>query len=208
MTKPNKPHTSEPVEVVLHDVPFYTQQAKPDDGFTSSKDAEHWQIRGCGIASLRMVVAALTNRTQPQKTYAQLITEGVEQGAYLKGVGWIHASIAKMVESYGLSAQAKREATSETVAADIENGWLTIVSVTRCYQGGTPDPETGKIRTPGGHLIVAYGTRRNPNQELSQLICHHPSAVEKYNWPNNYVDIERFNASFSGHYIQIGPTAE
>lgn len=45
---------------VPYPIPFYTQGVDFTDdslqGFNSIQEAEHWQDRGCGIASVRMVI--------------------------------------------------------------------------------------------------------------------------------------------------------
>lgn len=46
---------------VSYPIPFYTQKVDFNDvnlqGFRSKEDAEYWQERGCGIASVKMIIS-------------------------------------------------------------------------------------------------------------------------------------------------------
>lgn len=97
------------------ELPFYTQRMTAEnwqaEGFPSLAEAESWSGRGCGIASLRMVLEDLGCTCGRQ---GEMISQGLAAGAYKEGVGWIHGKLAEMAGDYGVFGEAKRERTLRT----------------------------------------------------------------------------------------------
>lgn len=192
--------------MVSFTIPFYTQRVTEEswesDGFSDLEEGKSWEIRGCGIASLRMVLAGILVGTEipPQ---GQMIQKGLAAEAYQPGVGWIHWGLAKMAEEYGLFAIAHRGKTLEEVAAEMTANRPCILSVTPRFMGGQRTTD-GEIYPRGGHLVVAYGYEREEKGDLTAFFIHHPSCFSDGNWPSIRVPVEQLTASFSGNYIAIG----
>lgn len=189
-------------------VPFCTQRVTEDswqsDGFVSFQDGDSWQLRGCGIASLRMVVDAYLQQGCPNATcggQGSMIYKGVEKGAYKPGVGWIHKGLADMAEEYGLQGTAYRGKTAEQLAEEISKDHPCIVSVTPRFAGGTMNEKTGMPWSTGGHLVVVYGFETDDNGELCAFLTHHSSCFQESNTPDWRVGIDAFRASFSSNFI-------
>ena len=83
--------------IQLVNLPFYTQRMTAEnwqeEGFSSLAEAESWSGRGCGIASLRMVLDGLGCACGG---HWEMISKGLAVGAYKEGVGWIHGKLAEM----------------------------------------------------------------------------------------------------------------
>ena len=176
-----------------------SQIPQPGDGFPSEAEAEHWRLRGCGIACLRMVLDA---HAAPSETYWSLVTEGVERGAYCDR-GWIHQGLVDMAAQRGIPGRAYRRSQLTDVVDELESGRLVIASVSVCFRGGQTSP-TGDRYPSGGHLVLVTGVRRS-GSELEAFRVHHPSATPANNWANRWVDVPAVEASFSGNYLAFDP---
>ena len=76
---------------IQYDLPFYSQF----DDITSPV----WQPRGCGIASLAMIIEYYApGVTTPDA----LLQQGIVRGGYIDNVGWIHRDLAQLAEQYGI----------------------------------------------------------------------------------------------------------
>ncbi|WP_304509978.1 C39 family peptidase [Anaerotignum sp.] len=187
-------------------IPFYTQRVTEEswktDGFSDLQEGFSWNMRGCGIASLRMVIDGFLRQEGKLACEGQgaMIHKGLEQEAYKPGVGWIHQGLAKMAMEYGLLGTAHREKNVLDVGTEILAGNPCIISVSPRFAGGKPD-ENGNPYTKGGHLVVAYGCEFNEDGAPVAFLVHHPSCFLEYNWAAHWVPIEEFEASFSGNYI-------
>lgn len=99
------------------DVPFYSQ-------FADIKSLG-WQKKGCGIASLAMIIEFYKPKTV---LVEKLLKEGIAAGAYIKNAGWSHQGIALLAESYGLNgkaydlAQLKKEAAFAELKKILKEG--------------------------------------------------------------------------------------
>lgn len=185
---------------IVQRLPFYTQRMTEDnwrqEGFPSLAEAESWTMRGCGIASLRMVLEGLGCSCGGQ---GDMIARGLAAGAYKEGVGWIHWGLAHMAKDYGIFAEARRGQRPEDIQDALEQGFLCIVSVTPFFQYGKERPEGG-IYGKGGHLIPVYGYGEDPGGRKTFLL-HHPSAFPEKNKADWEVSWEDFAPSFSGNMI-------
>lgn len=191
---------------VAYPIPFYTQMADFNDkdfqGFKSREEAEYWQCRGCGIASLKMIIDGFNRfrNMDDSLPYGSLIYKGDEDGAHCDA-GWIHAGLVKLAEDYDIQGQAHRNACAEDVQAEIENNRPCIVSVTPAFNGGKTD-ENGNVRRKGGHLIVVKGVVKE-NGVLTGFIVNHPSSFLPLNLESYFVNVEDFKNSFSGAFMSF-----
>lgn len=189
-------------------IPFYTQDVTEEswqsDGFESFSEGHDWRMRGCGIASLRMVVDAYLQQENPEATcggQGDMIHKGVEAQAYKAGVGWIHWGLANMAGAYDLWAEARREKTYLDVAEEISKNHPCIISVSPRFAGGEINPETEKPLSRGGHLVVAYGVLYDEAGQVTDFLVHHSSCFDGWDKPQWQVGLEAFTASFSGNFI-------
>ena len=192
-------------KVVAFPIPFYTQGVKEDtweaEGFTDFEDAKSWEQRGCGIASLRMIVDGFC----PSQTCGHqgvMIYRGVAAEAYKPGVGWIHRGLADMAATYGIRGVAYREKAIADVVGALRKDCPCILSVTPRYEGGKPDAD-GNIRPKGGHLVVAYGFEENEKGEVEAILTHHPSCFDEYSKAAWWVTAADMEVSFSGNFIMF-----
>ena len=143
--------------IQLADLPFYTQRMTAEnwqeEGFSSLAEAESWSGRGCGIASLRMVLEGFGCVCGRQ---GEMISKGLAAGAYKEGIGWIHGKLAEMAGNYGVFGEAKRGKTLADLQKDLENGFVCIASVTPYFRFGQQKPD-GSFYGKGGHLVPVYG---------------------------------------------------
>lgn len=110
-----------------------------------------WQNRACGIVALKIALAALGYQTHDVD---RMIQTGLEQNAYLPGIGWKHAELAKLSENY-----RAKGANYDWAALNPEEAWTKLTT----YLGQTPvlasihshfDPAS-----KDGHLIVLAGEK-------------------------------------------------
>ncbi|MDD3393965.1 MAG: C39 family peptidase [Anaerotignum sp.] len=187
-------------------IPFYTQRVTEEswetDGFLNLEEGLSWEMRGCGIASLRMIVDGFLQQEGKPSCEKQgaMIHKGLLQEAYKPGVGWIHQGLADMAAEYGLLGIANREKNALDIGAEISAGKPCMISVSPRFAGGKPD-EDGNPYQKGGHLVVAYGCELDEEGKPVAFLVHHPSCFLDYNWAAYWVSIAEFEASFSGNYI-------
>lgn len=195
---------------VTFSIPFYTQRVTEEswktDGFPSFQEGHLWEDRGCGIASLRMVLDGML-KEKTSLPQGSMIEKGLLMEAYKAGVGWIHQGLAKMAMDDGVFATAYREKTLEDVAQALRENRPCIISVTPRFVGGEEKPEGGTY-PKGGHLVVAYGYEAAEDGTLEAFLIHHPSCFLECNWADIRVPIEKLNASFSGNFIAFGEESE
>lgn len=187
-------------------IPFYTQRVTEEswksDGFLDFQEGLSWEMRGCGIASLRMIVDGfLQHMGKPScERQGEMIHKGLHQEAYKPGVGWIHQGLAKMASEYGIEGIAHRGKSALDVTGELLLGKPCMISITPRFDGGKPD-ENGISYGKGGHLVVAYGCEMDEEGKPVAFLVHHPSCFLEYNWVAHWVSTEKFEASFSGNYI-------
>lgn len=184
------------------ELPFHTQRMTAEnwqaEGFPSLAEAESWSGRGCGMASLRMILEGFGCACGGQW---EMISKGLAAGAYKEGVGWIHGKLAQMAVDFGVFGEAKRGKALDDLQKDLENGFVCMVSVTPYFRFGQPKPD-GSLYGKGGHLVPVYGCETEGGKAVSFLL-HHPSMYAACNVPRWAVAAEEFESSFSGNYIRF-----
>ncbi|WP_040950616.1 C39 family peptidase [Gorillibacterium massiliense] len=191
---------------VSYPIPFYSQRVDFNDvhlqGFRSIHEAEHWQVRGCGIASIKMVIDGFQKHRglKLSDPYGELVYKGVEKGAHCDR-GWIHKGLVKIANDYKVQGQAFRQSKVSDVLFELEKNRPCIASVTAGFTGGKINSD-GVVIPTGGHLIVVVGAVRD-NRVLKGFIVNHPSSAIELNWENHVVDIEDFKNSFSGAFMSF-----
>ncbi len=154
--------------IQLAELPFYTQRMTAEnwqaEGFSSFGEAESWSGRGCGIASLRMVLEGFGCACGGQ---GEMISKGLAAVAYKEGVGWIHGKLAEMAGDYGIFGEAKRGKTLADLQRDLEKGFVCIVSVTPYFRFGQQKPDGSFY----GRDIWCLFTAMKPKGERQLLFC-------------------------------------
>ncbi|OIO31587.1 MAG: hypothetical protein COZ49_02950 [Candidatus Yonathbacteria bacterium CG_4_10_14_3_um_filter_47_65] len=123
------------------DVPFYSQ-------FRDISDAE-WQKRGCGIASLAMLI----DFYKPGEVSADtLLDEGIASGVYQDGAGWKHQGLALLANDHSLRGVSYDLSSKDmdTAFAQLENALKDGPVIASVYY--TFDP-----KSPIPHLVVVSG---------------------------------------------------
>lgn len=179
---------------IIIETPFFSQKIDEDnfekDGFINLEQALHWQERGCGIVSLRMVITAL-NPNANLPNYKDLIDEGIGIGAYCSK-GWIHQGLLSLGKKYNINGTCYRNKSYLDIANSIKKGELCICSVSVCFNQ----------HKKGGHLIVVNGIKEKDNKIIGFFV-NHPSSVSEYNFKNKFISAEELHNSFSGNYISF-----
>jgi ABC-type bacteriocin/lantibiotic exporter with double-glycine peptidase domain len=81
---------------LIPNVPFYSQ--------FKDISSTAWQKKGCGIASLAMII----NYYKPQMVSVnKLLNQGIQAGAYLNNAGWIHSGLISLSNKYGMSGSTR-----------------------------------------------------------------------------------------------------
>lgn len=173
--------------LLLHDVKRFAQRFSDEEWAQGLSIQGHhagfWAERGCGVACLRMILHFFTGR---EEAYADLLAEGVGQGAY-GDRGWIHAGLAAMAQRRGIAARACAVQGAAELRAVLEHGPV-IASVTLGF------PEDGRR---GGHLVVVCGFEERHSRVV------HVRDPARWGESSSSVGEPRFLASFSGRVIRF-----
>ncbi len=117
-------------------LPFYSQ-------YLDIKNP-NWRGKACGIASLAMLLGGKVFNLD------DLYQKGLDEGAYLPGVGWRHAGLVSLAKDFGFKnsynldlAGDDMESALIKLKTELKNGPV-MVSVFSCYEHGHKE----------GHLVV------------------------------------------------------
>ena len=143
----------------IYNVPLRSQHLDITDSF--------WKQHACGIVSLGMVLAFYRKKFG---TYDHLLRQGIRMKIRKEGVGWIHAGLARLAQTYGLSA--KPYDWHRSLADD---AFLKLASL---LEYGPVIASIYKNFNPknSGHLIVITGYRdgyfyyNEPDSPLAKTI--------------------------------------
>ena len=95
-----------PISINVPNVPFYSQFL--------DIDRRDWQKKGCGIASLAMVI----DYYKPNAVSVnKLLALGISNGAYDYNAGWIHQGLISLAKTYGLDGTTYDLSKSSTSVA-------------------------------------------------------------------------------------------
>ncbi len=189
-------------QVIKLTVPYFSQRLDEhnfkQEGFSSLEEALSWSDRICGLACAKMVIGAF-NPGLEVPLYG-LLSDGLREGAYKDGVGWIHAGLVRVCRKYGVIGECQSVGKDiSKIVSNLRKGQIVIASVSPGLEGGKVyrlNDSTPVIIQPGGHLIVIVGARICRDRLLSFLL-HHPSSSLAYEWPDYEISVESFSKSFS-----------
>ncbi|MEK7465178.1 MAG: cysteine peptidase family C39 domain-containing protein [Patescibacteria group bacterium] len=80
---------------MTYSIPAYSQHLDIKD--------KKWRRRSCGVVAFKMVLDFWEKQTSP--TFPELLKNGQKMKAYIRGVGWSHAGIAKLAKKYGFAGK-------------------------------------------------------------------------------------------------------
>ncbi len=156
---------------------------------------EEWRHRGCGLVALYSVLEYWEKERgrSALPTLPDLLEEGIEDGAYIDGIGWSHVGLASLARRNGYEAwnrdlpkESPELAPDEAfglLAVDISRGPV-LASVWKNY-----DPEE-----KGGHIVIVYDTRGD------QVMVLDPEATSE-SAAYGIVDRARFLRGWKRRYI-------
>jgi hypothetical protein len=134
-----------------YSVPYVSQYADIGD--------HEWRSRGCGIASLKMVMDFWHARDRRNRTapLPELLGVGLDAGAYREGVGWLHRGLVAVATTYGYDGSNKDWADNGPTPKTADAAWDALAEalahgplLASVWSG--LDPARG-----GGHIVVVDG---------------------------------------------------
>ena len=188
---------------IHQNVPFYSQRLHTDnyqeEGFADFEDALYWSKRICGLACLKMAIQYLI-KEEKSVPLKELLDKGLALNAFTESLGWIHNGLVSISSSYGLIGGRESIGDNlERIDNLINEEHLIIASVTVGFEAGKIYPQedgTEYVMKKGGHLILVFGTKKEEGI-ITELLVHHPSSQESYEYQNHWVPREVFLNSFS-----------
>ncbi|MDB9814784.1 hypothetical protein OAC10_00985 [bacterium] len=166
-----------------------------DSGAETAAEYAQWARHICGMACLKMVLAAIHKEVHPTmhlmrlaKQYGGYIAEGDE----IKGL--IYAPFVVMIkEQFGLQAEVITPIEAQDIAAQLKtyDYFLASVHPTIRHPQDAPPKQ-------GGHLVLV--TQANNEQGIT---FHNPSGDRQENQQNANVSIETFAQFFAGRGIGV-----
>jgi len=167
-------------------------------GAESPADYACWADHLCGVACLRMALAARGITPPRARDLARVLTR---HGAYVEEPngfirGLIYApAITWLAEAHGMRAEIILDRTAEAVPPLLAHGGLFIASVHPAIRRPT-EAAPGK----GGHLVLVFGA------EEGALRLHNPSGHDAASQADARVVLADFARFFAGRGIWLpGP---
>jgi hypothetical protein len=198
---------------VSHPVPYVSQFASADlvEGFvtdvvplssdprwaeTGAADVVQyawWARRMCGMACLRMVLAA---RGVPAPSLVELAEECARHGGYVRHDdgrvdGLIYAPFARWVaERFGIRAEVRTTLPVDDVRTLVNAGTLVMASVHPWLRWPDREPPSR-----GGHLVLVVGTTPGA------LLVHNPSGLPGESQEYAEVPTAAFDRFYAGRGV-------
>nr|WP_245211538.1 hypothetical protein [Neoroseomonas oryzicola] len=161
-------------------------------GAGSAAEYETWADHLCGVACLRMALAA--RGLTPPRAFdlaRDLTVRGgyvVQPDGFIRGLIYAPA-VAWLREVPRLPAEVRVDVPAEEIASLVANGGLFIASVHPWVRRGEVEPPSR-----GGHLVLVFGTADGA------LRFHNPSG----DTPASQADARLPIAAFARHYAGRG----
>ena len=186
-------------------VPFYSQ--------IKNIENPSWQLEGCGVTSLKMV---LDFYKPIKESVDELFKLGVDLNGYSKEDGWYHHSLVQIARKFGLKGITRnwsihqdfltslrnRRFTKEEIQILekqlLEEGILGIINQLKQKHPVMASVKSGFSPNGSGHLVVLIGLNKNG------FILHDPFDQTKKGQAIE-IDFETFKQSWSKRAIVILP---
>jgi hypothetical protein len=167
-------------------------------GAESPADYARWADHLCGVACLRMALAARGITPPRARDLARVLTGYCayveEPNGFIRGLIYAPA-IAWLAEAHGLRAEIILDRTAEAMPPLLADGGLFIASVHPAIRRPT-EAAPGK----GGHLVLVFGA------EEGALRLHNPSGHDAASQADARVALADFARFFAGRGIWLpGP---
>jgi hypothetical protein len=199
-------------------VPYYSQWESPElvprfldgslraaedprwaaSGARTPQEYEHWAEKVCGLACLRMILAA---RSLPVPPMMSLLERALEWRCYVpdgdRVIGLIYQPFADWVgQEFAIRAQVAAELPLATLAAAASPATPVIASVHGWIRNPAQVPPSR-----GGHLVLVTGA----DSETVRL--HNPSGLPQVSQRDALIGIADFERFFAGRGLIIGDGA-
>jgi hypothetical protein len=167
----------------------------PRSGAAGAADYARWADHLCGVACLRMALAA--RGITPPRAF-DLARELTHRGGYLvqpDGAirGLVYAPAAAWLrEAHGIAAEVRVNVAAEDIRAMVTRGGLFIASVHPAIRWPDREPPSR-----GGHLVLVFGT------DGDALRLHNPSGDTVASQRDARVPLVRFARFFAGRGILL-----
>jgi hypothetical protein len=183
-------------QFISRELPLKADPLWRDSGAATVDEYAEWANHVCGMACLKMILAARTGKIHPTLELARLATEF---GAYvikdgeLKGM--IYAPAVKMLKDrFGIDAEVVTGITASDLESIVVPGSLFIASVhpsIRWLKG--PPPKKG------GHLVLV--TRVSPGG----VVFHNPSGHDEETQMDAAATYAQLDEFFAGRGVLVQP---
>jgi hypothetical protein len=166
-----------------------------ESGAESREDYARWADHLCGVACLRMALAARGITPPRARDLAQVLTG---YGAYVEQPdghirGLIYApAITWLAEAHGVRAEIILDRMAEDIPPLLADGGLFIASVHPAIRRPA-EPAPGK----GGHLVLVFGA------EGGALRVHNPSGHDAASQADARLPVADFTRFFAGRGIWL-----
>lgn len=167
-------------------------------GAASPEEYATWANHICGMACLKMILAAWTGRAHPTMA---LTRRAIAHGAYVVTGdairGMIYAPFVQMIKTeFDIAAQVLTNLSAADIAAQVRDGSLFIASV---------HPSIRRLAEPpprkGGHLVLVTAADEHG------LVFHNPSGHDSVSQVDVVAPTGKFDLFFAGRGIRIHPRA-
>jgi hypothetical protein len=181
-------------ELALRDDPLWRAS-----GAQSPDEYARWADHICGMACLKMILAARTGVVHPTLSLMRLAREYgayVEEGEAIRGL--IYAPFVEMLaEKFSVDAEVITGIAASGIARLLEGGNVFIASVHPAIRLAEVDPPK-----KGGHLVLVTGAG-------SHLVFHNPSGHTTAAQQDCRLPVEAFERYFAGRgvLVKAGRTA-
>ncbi|WP_052120794.1 cysteine peptidase family C39 domain-containing protein [Inquilinus limosus] len=165
-------------------------------GAADAAEYARWANHVCGMACLRMVLAARSGDAPP---ILELARGATRHGAYVverESIrGLIYAPFVAYVRAeFGLSAQIVTGIGARGIPGVLRGATFFIASVHPSIRRPDSDPPA-----KGGHLVLVHG------QKDGMLVFHNPSGHDRASRESVALPVETFDRFFAGRGIAILP---
>jgi hypothetical protein len=167
----------------------------PRSGAAGAADYARWADHLCGVACLRMALAA--RGIAPPRAF-DLARELTHRGGYVLqpdgGIrGLIYApAVAWLREVPRIAAEVRVDLAAQDIPALVADGGLFIASVHPAIRWPDRDPPSR-----GGHLVLVFGTAGEA------LRLHNPSGDSPASQCDARVPLDRFAGAYAGRGILL-----
>lgn len=167
-------------------------------GAVSLEEYAKWANHICGMACLKMILAARTGKAHETLKLARM---ALDYGAYRLKDGSIHGLIyAPFVEmvskEFGIDAEVVTNVSTQNIPDILEEKALFIASVHPFIRWPKrPPPQKG------GHLVLVT------HSDARGLLFHNPSGHDETSQQDVLLDLNTFDHFFAGRGIKIHPAA-